>query len=481
VSVAGDGLLVFDANRMRRQTDRHVRAVIAQQLGREYRNVAGWSRRVGVIRLGLSSSMHEEEQIDALVESWGFDAKSVRTWYGHRPGPPDARRYPTEALTRLMDDLRWKATARPERRRGIRGFARRVRRLLAEAEAGRSPGGAAAGCEPHKTGDHVGSNVGYNPERHNGNCFLNDPGTANKGTKPKPRGKKASTGHQGGFAGRPQGKGAVERQKAIDVEYTVKEASHLESADTSSVESIARTLRQVVERGEAAGVTYPVGLEAAVATLFGARLKSLGKGFDAIGEFAGFAILLDAKYSESILGYQESLPTKRHKIGEYQATRRIRLYIVMVPGRGLYLHVGIDSETSPAFEGEKGGATKRGLVHPEALARHIDGSGRPLPFVLLSDRFKSLEEMKSATPGDVDAIHQATIRTLKGMKSKMKKLHQHIDAQAQRATDKAVEPLIQAYPELVARKALKALGHTPEQIEAALKLGTNKGKRRRSD
>jgi hypothetical protein len=440
LSLPGSGLLVFDADRVRRCTDRSVRAMIALEVKREYRNAVAAGRYTGDFRSPRPAWMYEENGIDASGAPWGF---------------------------------KW-----ARKRRRVDRFSGCIQRLLAEAE--RERGQPNSGCRPHKTGPFVGTNTGYDPGKHNSNCSLSGRPSRDKSggsRKAKRRTSDRSSAGAAGSADQTSAPAEQRRQKSIDVAYIRKQMSRLQSVNASDPEAVAKALRGVIGRAKKEKAGKTVTLEAAVAALFGARLKSLETGFDAEGTVAGFPVLLDAKYSSSVFGYQESARNKGHKILEYKATGSIPLYVAMVPRKGLYLHVGIDPETSPAFEGEKGGSTKRGLVGPEDLAAFVDGSGKPLPFVQLSSRFKSLKSMIRATPADVAATHDVVARTLKGLERKMKKLHQHIDAQAKRGSIKSVVPFIEAYPEPIVRLALKKMGLSQEQIEAVIKMGNKKPSR----
>jgi hypothetical protein len=167
----------------------------------------------------------------------------------------------------------------------------------------------------------------------------------------------------------------------------------------------------------ASGIDREVVTEAAIAGILGLRLKSHERrGFDLDGRIGAVDVLVDAKQSEGIAGYSENAYTKLGKIDEWEKRRRLPAYVVLVSGRGLYLHVGIDPASRPTFMGKEGGASKRGLVKPAELADYVDGAGKPLPFVELSSRVKSLRDMGSIGTEEIARIRSAANRTLAGIK-----------------------------------------------------------------
>jgi hypothetical protein len=230
----------------------------------------------------------------------------------------------------------------------------------------------------------------------------------------------------------------------------------------------------------AAGTDDQAVTEAAIAGILGLRLKSHeDRGFDLDGRIGNADVLVDAKHSERIAGYSEKADSKISKIDEWEKRRRLPAYVALVPGRGLYLHVGIDPASRPTFIGGKGGQAKRGLVRPVELAHYIDGSGKPLPFVELSTRLKGREDLARITPDEIARIRSGLNRTLSGIKD-MRKLNRHVEKQGETARAKLArkcalgDPVVTAKAvaevnaEATARAGLEALGLPEEEIRHIL-------------
>jgi hypothetical protein len=292
---------------------------------------------------------------------------------------------------------------------------------------------------------------------------------------PCPGSGDTSPADSGSAARKSEKKAHRDRLATVDTTYTRRAAAHLEKNDLRKPAIAAAVVRKLV--GKMAAVTDEQAVaEAAIAGILGLRLKSHeDRSFDLDGRIGNVDVLVDAKHSERIAGYSEKADSKISKIDEWEKRRRLPAYVALVPGRGLYLHVGIDPAPHPAFIGGKGGETKRGLVKPAELAKYIDGSGKPVPFVELSGRVKSLKEMARIAPEEISRIRSAANRTLVGIKD-MKKLNRHVEKQVETARTKTIRKYAAGDPataakaiagldaEATARAGLEQM--TPEQRQA---------------
>ena len=284
---------------------------------------------------------------------------------------------------------------------------------------------------------------------------------------PCPRAGETSPAGPGKAAGKSQETAAQNRQTATDASYARRAAAYLEKRDVRKPAKAAAAVRELVGK-MAAGAEPQVVTEAAIAGVLGLRLKSHeGRGFDMDGRIGAVGVLVDAKHSERIAGYSEKADSKISKIDEWEKKRRLPAYVALVPGRGVYLHVGIDPAPHPAFIGGKGGEAKRGLVEPADLVHYIDGSGKPLPFVELSRNTKSLNDMASITPTEIARIRSAMNRTLAGIKD-MRKLNRHVEKQVETARTKTIRKYAAGDP-ATAAKAVAEL-----DAEATVRAGLEK-------
>ncbi len=471
--VSDGGLLVFDGGWVRRRTDRQVRAVIAHELAHEYAESSdpGFHGRTRPDRRRARD--RRERRLDALVESWGFSMRSVRTWRGDRLGPPDARRYPAEALAWLVDN------APRERNRRGRGsaaddaFAKRVRRAL-------------EGCIPHKSGRYRGTKIGYDPDNHNANCHLGvgdrEPPAGRGGAATGDRhGRTASQSgggahHRGGDRGARGAAGGKSTTHKPEQRASVFKEVYRHVLNTGAYRSPAKAealIREIVRDGEKAKIPGPDVAEVAIAALLGHDLLSHGRhGFDTVSPAGwwrgdGTVARVDGKLSRSN-GYADKYDSKLGRILEYLEKRGVPAYLVIAKGHGVYLHVGIDPSETPRLYEQGGKTARRGVVAPERLNNGIDGKGGPVPFVKLAG-WDNIHDLGGATKEQITQLRRRVQTALGSLD--MKKLKRHVNRQIDAATDQNVDDLLKIVPKKVIRKAVEKDVRATARAAAAKDVG----------
>lgn len=230
------------------------------------------------------------------------------------------------------------------------------------------------------------------------------------------------------------------QQEGKNDTYKRRMAARVNGADDSP-RTAAATIRTAFREGRRAGADLPSVNEAAAAALLGTRLQSHGNhGFDTAGEFGDVPLMVDAKSSKKA-GYADKLGHKIAKYKEWQAKGGIPAYLVVSEGHGVYLHVGIDPASSPGIGG------KRPVVRPGELARHVDGTGGPVPFVKVSDAWQSVSDIGNATPRQIADLRRNVHKTLEGLD--MKKVQQHVQKQLDEYNEKTAKEFVDFAPKAV--------------------------------
>jgi hypothetical protein len=241
------------------------------------------------------------------------------------------------------------------------------------------------------------------------------------------------------------------------------------AAVEQSVTKRCPLIAKLVSHGRKAKVPSYAVWECVLAVLTGGKLHSHEKhGFDEHAEIADHQVIVDAKYSTTSPGYHERRANKVAKTAESEANPdAIPVYIPMARGHGIYLHVGFDPSENPTFQTRRGKRGGRGLASPEQVARAIDGSGRPVPFVKLSGEYRSLDELRHITESGYRRIERRLKRTIGGIN--MANGKEHFRKQREKEDQEALQYLINKRPEEAVRASLAAIGYSENEIAQILK------------
>jgi hypothetical protein len=221
-----------------------------------------------------------------------------------------------------------------------------------------------------------------------------------------------------------------------------------------------KLIAKLVRRQLRYGAPEWAAWEAIAAVVTNSQLESQGGHiFDLSREekVGGKDVMEDGKYSAGDAGYAEGNRSKARKIRHAkQNPDRIPGSLVLSKRHGVYLHVGIDPHPTPAFKTEAGNESNRGVVDPEELGKRIDGSGDLIPFVKLSDRFKTISAWKRVTPADLEQIAGRRESAYRGIN--MEKAKKHFAKQQKAAMDETRQIIAEDDPEETVRAGLKAAG-----------------------
>jgi hypothetical protein len=347
---------------------------------------------------------------------------------------------------------------------GRKGFAEEVRHLL---EA----------CRPHKSGRYVGTKIGYDPDNNNGNCHLGvgdraaagggGPSDASMGTSNSGGGEL----HSGTTRARP-----ANRAKNPPKEYKEEKRARvfkdvygqiIRSGEYRDPAKAAQLVSEIVADGKKARIAPSDIAEAAMAVLLGHDLQSAGEhGYDTVGR-AGLwrddktIVRIDVKTSE-IAGYADKYDAKVHKIQEYLEKQGLPAYLVMVKGKGVYLHVGIDPASKPKFHATGDGKSLRRLVEPEELSGAIKGNGGAIPVVKVAN-WTDLQDVGKATKGEIKKFRERIRNSLEDID--MAKLKRHVDKQIKQAVKGNTEDLFKIAPDVMIDKVVT---EAPKETARAL-------------
>jgi hypothetical protein len=359
-------------------------------------------------------------------------------------------------------------------------------------------------CQPHKSGRYVGTKIGYDPERSNGNCHLGvgnraaASGNALSGVSAGTSGSSRKGGSEPGSGGTDSGRKGNSQSREYKGEKRARVFKEVYGQVIGSGEyrdpaKAAELVREIVSDGRKARIPQADITEAAMAVLLGHKLQSAGKhGYDTVGQPGLWrddeaTVRVDVKTSK-VTGYSDKYDTKVHKILEYLKERGLPGYLVLVRGKGVYLHVGIDPASKPKFQVQEGGRSLRGLVEPGKLNDAIKGDGSAIPVVKVAS-WTSLESLGKAAEAEINEFRGRVRGSLEGID--MAKLRRHVNKQIKQAVDGNADDLLKIAPDVVIgkvvkkarKKALKALAAeapietvkaglaamTPEEREALLR------------
>jgi hypothetical protein len=441
--------------------------------------------------------------------AWEFAIRSVRTWQGNRPGSPCYKRYTRSYRVWLRDQLRRRKLAESTR------FTRQVRRLIEAARRERvrqdkiwtwQVRRILEACVPDKVGDR------YHDERTGYKCR---PGGDSAVAAPAVDGGK-DKGNSDRRRAKGQASGSRSRKARDEKKYTWPKKSPqalrhnaarlINDGPKRTLQERCELIAKLVKEGSASrnrDALSPAVAEGVGAVMLDCELRSQGEhGFDLRGRSGGKCVIIDVKHSRSKAGYDDRYGGKKggkaHKIQEsIDNPDCVPAYLVFAEGHGIYLHPGIDPKQTAEFATRKGNASGRGLATPQGVADAINtGAADQVPFVLLSDKYKSLRDSASITPADLVSINRRMAATIKGIN--MDKLKEHLAKQRQAADDDGRQMLAKRDaaataraaakedavataraaakedPAATIREGMKAKGFSDEQIEAVLAMKPRK-------